>query len=521
MNAAGESRAAGAARLAGWAVAAAGLAYLAACVRGPVNVHDEGYSAYCAGRMAAGDLPFRDFYTIYSPGAFYLEAGVFWLLGTKLIFLRGLDLCVRAALVLAAGLGARAAGAGRWAALPMALACLYLGPMGFFGYALLPGLVLALLSVLSWARHLDQGRPAWAAASGALAGLAAVCRQDLGFYIGAAVFAGSAVMLWLEPEGRGRRLAGLGVFAAAAAATAAAALAQCLWAVGPRFIWDQLVGVALSGRLGNLALPLPSLLHPFRNLGAWLRHGSRGDLEPFRIWLALYLSLALLGLGLLRSLAGLALGVGRSAQLRRLLLLALLGLCFVRQGLNRADLIHFMPLLLLSWVQLAALLATGVRRLPLLAAAGVLLAAFGAVGVSDWARAAGPRAGEREAACERAAGLPLPADLDQAIELVRQGTRPGDRIFVADEDLTQPQNYNLLFYFLADRADVDSMEFGEGGVPFSQDVLRALKDPATRAFVLWRGGYGAQKLGPDVQAQIAAFAPLAATVGDYDIRIRR
>src|SRR5205823_12843642 len=63
-----------------------------------VDLIDEGYFADLADRIARGELPYRDFSTVYTPGGHYLHAWIFGLLGRDLISLRLLLIVAKAGL---------------------------------------------------------------------------------------------------------------------------------------------------------------------------------------------------------------------------------------------------------------------------------------------------------------------------------------------------------------------------------------------------------------------------------------
>jgi hypothetical protein len=76
-------------------------AYLILLVGMPlgVNIYDEGIVLTASMRVAAGQLPHRDFYAIYGPAQFYILAGLFRLFGESVLVERFLDLFFRALLV--------------------------------------------------------------------------------------------------------------------------------------------------------------------------------------------------------------------------------------------------------------------------------------------------------------------------------------------------------------------------------------------------------------------------------------
>jgi hypothetical protein len=65
------------------------------------NIYDEGLVLTAAMRVAAGQIPHRDFYAIYGPAQFYVLAGLFKLFGASILVERLFDLFIKALLVAA------------------------------------------------------------------------------------------------------------------------------------------------------------------------------------------------------------------------------------------------------------------------------------------------------------------------------------------------------------------------------------------------------------------------------------
>ena len=68
----------------------------------PLNIYDEGIIVYGATRVMHGEIPYRDFWTQYSPGQLYALAGLFRLFGVQIAVERWWDVVIRALLALAA-----------------------------------------------------------------------------------------------------------------------------------------------------------------------------------------------------------------------------------------------------------------------------------------------------------------------------------------------------------------------------------------------------------------------------------
>jgi hypothetical protein len=192
----------------------------------PVHRFDEGIQLVAATRLGAGDAAFVDYQALYPPGRSHLLAACFRVFGATYdvhAVLRDVLMALNAwaAWVAAVRLGGRR--------LP-ALVALGAGIGHFHPY---PSLVLALAATLGAADARLAGRVAGFVAAGALAGLAAWFRQDVG---AAATLAVAAVALApggaaASPSSPRAALAALASAAALFVLLLASALAQAPGAV--------------------------------------------------------------------------------------------------------------------------------------------------------------------------------------------------------------------------------------------------------------------------------------------------
>ena len=218
------------------------------------NLLDEGFVLHVAERVLQGQVPYRDFFTQLTPGAFLALAGVFAVTGPSVIAGRWVTVALGLLITLLLYRCAR-----RLASRPTAaLAALAFPVWGigqgwfypnysWFALAASVGALDCLLCAVSagtyqgpHVRQQATGRPdhagrrsndgaagfanshlgtrrsalvPWAAAAGVLCGLAAFCKQNMGLYVLVALL---GALLLAGPTGWRRRLLGAAVMAFAA-----------------------------------------------------------------------------------------------------------------------------------------------------------------------------------------------------------------------------------------------------------------------------------------------------------------
>ena len=111
------------------------------------NYYDEGVIAYGAQRLLQGDVPYRDFWVLYPPGQFLAIAALFKLFGSSLIVERAWDIALRAAIASLGYLITARLAPRRYALLTWAMSLLWLQAIRFYGYPLIPALLLTLVSI--------------------------------------------------------------------------------------------------------------------------------------------------------------------------------------------------------------------------------------------------------------------------------------------------------------------------------------------------------------------------------------
>ncbi len=382
----------------------------------PANTLDEMILLVYPLRMMEGDLPYRDFFAAYGPAHWWLLEGLYRLFAPTIAVERAFGLVVHVALTL--GLFAICRPAGR---LPAVLSGL-LGAVLVFRLGDAPYAWLLATALILWQLARLCGTPARAGTTvlaGALAGLAVSVRPDV------LLLAVVPALPLLRGTGRARHwLAGFAV-----------GLLPLMvgFALAPTdLVRDILLGRAGRGA-GQSRLPLPPI--------------DSAD----QVFLGV-LALAVL-LTLVAAIAS------SQPQLRSF---ALLGALAMPQALQRADQVHFVYAGLLCLPVLPLVVGQLLRHLPFPSRRPHVLGALIGLSLFLVGTAQGvlqplllTLAGDGPEAVlvtHRGRTVPeLPARASALHELLPRletVTRPGERVFVFDTDVTRPMITDVGLYFL-------------------------------------------------------------------------
>lgn len=445
----------------------AALAISAFTIRRHLDPFDEGLMLQAARRVAAGEVPYRDFLWPYGPAQPYLLAGLAELFGPSLLAWRVVRALTNAAIALAVYVLVRRVAPARLALVSwLAAASAMAEPTGPtpFPQALLLGLLALALATRARDAAAPGGENAPALrgdppardliAAGALTGLAAAWRLDFAAYAAGAVVAA----LLVRAAGRAAALR----FALAAAATGALVYLPFLLATGPATLWDRLVATGLRDR-EHWTLPLPTRYEG--GFAAW----PPGDLaNGLRDVLRFYVPLLLL--------AGAALcAVAVAARLarRRWAPPEAVGLAVLAGGatlylLSRVDPAHEMPLVAVLAALIPFAAASWPGRPRALGAVSVALLGVLALLTVDVVANRASRLVNRphlEAVRAPAAdGVRAPPAearaLSRVVEFVRARTAPDEPIYVAARRSDLVKYNNPLVYVLTDRDNASGEDFG-------------------------------------------------------------
>ena len=470
---------------------AAALRYWTWYFHRATNLLDEGSTAAQALRILNGDLIYRDFFTVVTPGSYFTVAWLFRLFGEQLMVLRWAALgCGLAILVITLAIGRRVMS---W---PFAAAAALMTTVwGWFlitpNFYSLQAALFALAALLCLLSDVERPRPAWIILAGVMVGLTALVKQNIGAYVAAGV----VLSLWLSKvfdasldlRSLARRTA---LFVGGIAIPVIPTLLYLVAAGAGPYLYESWVYYPLIKYPDRFSLPFPAFypVLPDHNVMT-LRDAlaaviTRRVPEPavFDIWVkfVLYLPVAVYPLTL-AALAWLAYRARRRADAeatregRVLLAITVTGALLLLQTWPRADLTHllfgiqptFVLFAYLTFVLSRALrLATAgpMDRLPLAQGGALVSAALLVIMLAPHALLLwnGYKRTDWEYAnyvahlgAERARGItavPIEAQrIDVVTRYIAEHTSPDEPIFVVP--------WAAGFYFLADRANATRTDF--------------------------------------------------------------
>lgn len=435
-----------------------------------LGIYDEGLAVYGAQRVLDGEVPYRDFWTLYSPGQFYALAWIFQVFGPSILAERIYSALVQVSIVMVAYSLAAKLVAGKWALLPGFLVTLSL-PALTYSYPVAPALLLALLSCRWLAAFFEGKTRVYLVLAGMGTGLVTVFRHDLGVYAFAAETAALAAFAVTRnptsnapPSGRWLpTLATLSIFGAGLAVVLAPVAILLLRHVSRTDLYADLIQFPLTVYPAVRSLPFPEIVPDF----GFLLGDPRSLAEyliDWRLWVWFYFPLGVFFLTSLVLAGKVVRGQTWESRDWLVLLLVLLGLAFFNHSRIRADPPHLVativPAVILFGWALVGWLKTHSLNLWLdvvLLGGPTLLLAFFLSGsfllwfllnprpISEAAALALPRARGILAVREHEDAL------EEAIAYLQGQTAPTERIFVGNLRHDQLCLNDIMFYFLCER----------------------------------------------------------------------
>ncbi len=337
-------------------VVAAALRYWLLYFNRGANLLDEGSQAAQALRILHGDVIYRDFFTVVTPGSYYTVAWLFQMFGEDLMVMRWAVLVMGLGILLTTLVAARHLIAWPFAA----AAALMTTVWGWFLVA--PNLysweamLFSLLALVCYLRASRTTSDRWMVWAGVAAGLAVLVKQNVGAYTAVALL----LTTWLsrafdtESDVRGRVNRSAQFIGGMCLPIVPALLLLIVAGAGP-YLYESWIYYPLTKYPQSFALPFPSfypVLPEFSTLRVAIPAMIAGRIpEPavYEIWIkfVLYLPVVVYPFAL-AALAVLAVQFHRSKSAaaaregHALLAISAVGLLMLLQAWPRADVTHIL-----------------------------------------------------------------------------------------------------------------------------------------------------------------------------------
>lgn len=453
-------------------VTAAALRYWLLYFNRSTNLLDEGSQAAQALRIMQGELIYRDFFTVVTPGSYYTVAWLFQIFGTNLMVMRWAVLVLGLGILVAALVAARHVMAWPFAAAAALMTSVwgwFLVAPNFYSWE---AAFFALIALVCYLRSVAGSRPAWIFWAGIAAGVTVLVKQNVGAYTAT----GLVVTIWLsrvfEPHRDIRRRLNRSLwFVAGLCVPIVPTLLYLVIAGAGPYLYESLVYYPLAKYPQRFALPFPSV-YPVLNAIPAMITGGIPESSVHEIWTGLVIFLPLLLYPF--ALAALVVLAVRFHRHRRpedgreghaLLAVSLVGVLTLLQAWPRADVTHILFSLQPTFIMLGYLSFCCWRGLMMLPGPRLALAAA-AMGITLAPEAVLLRKGYLRTDWEYANyNVALKVDrgrgilahgleaqrIDNVTRYLAEHSAPDDPVFVVP--------WAAGFYFLADRSNPTRVDF--------------------------------------------------------------
>lgn len=503
---------------------------------GKINLYDEGFANVNAMRIGQGQLPYRDYWTVYGPAGPYLLHLMHRLFGEDLLTTRLTTSVIGLGVALGAARLAGGMTPNRWSVLFLlpALAAWTYVVVHLPGYAMWPALLCAV-GVLLLLRD-ALARPATGLASFGMANLtvlASLFRQDVGAYLFLSMLGG----LWAST------LCGPHQPAPGADRQRPILRAYAVWTVGlGGLAWAAMALLTgIDPLVQSLLIDPSTVLQRYRRLPLPSPVSFRPD--TWEHWV-LYGMLPLSLLAMLRQLLRAHFrSCDSNSDTPMLAVTVLLGCLLSLQIVSRPDRFHAAPCMLMFIIALARLqgMASGdcgavKSRQPLARAASAwlpagLLAVTGAIGATvlteQWQPAWRCQSGLPRASC-----LPVSDEVRQTLATVNRLSGPEDPVFIGNTRHDRIWVNDVSLYFLLGRRIPVKWHEMHPGIVTESPTQRQMVDQLVRndvwLLVLFDAPIVAEPnasqfpgSGSELDRHVAAHFVPAARNGRYTVMLRR
>ncbi|MCX8021531.1 MAG: hypothetical protein N2745_02005 [Syntrophorhabdaceae bacterium] len=430
-----------------------------------INGYDEGIVVFGAHRIMQGEVPYRDFWAVYPPGQFYMNAAMFTLFGETVIVARVYHTFICFFIAICFYYICTSFFSKKVCALALGTVSLWLSANTFYGYPIFPALLANLLSIMVFFEYIEKRESLPLFLSGILIGLALLFRLDFAIYGAVAqIIPLIAVNLKERPITLGIKtllknltVYILGIFFFP--------LPYCVYlgfAGGLDEAFGTVVIFASTTMLEVNRLPYPHPIPPIIDISL-SEVFEQELLKDMLHWLRFYCPIFVYTVAIVLFLKECFSAVRekrkeRDVNLFKFLTLLITGIMMLGQALNRYDWIHVLPTSFFAVIVFLWLFekARGVQkkwyRLSVMLLSPLLFLTYTMpflMRITNNVNKSPPLG--CHSSLERAGCVRVPVDQEEMVHLVVDKTGIDERIFVGNYKHDAIWANDIIFYFLADR----------------------------------------------------------------------
>jgi hypothetical protein len=467
------------------------LLLLFGSIKVPVNPYDEGIVLVGATQIMAGKVPYRDFWTIYSPGQFYTLAVLFRIFGTNVMVERVYDrLIIMALIIVTYSVECMVIPRNR-AVIVAVFSAVFLSTAGSYGYPVFPALLSSVLAFGCLLKFVNANRRYWLFLAGVFVGITALFRHDFGAYAGGTLAATLLIYRLCNQASNHVQLPSstreLFLFVKGGLIALFPLLLYLALSGALRQVWRDLFVFTLTVQMRMRHIPLPGIVPTLT------RHGLFA-------WLTFWGCVSALGLSTVVVIdtiwSTLNKRTALGAQEVGMVTSTLFGLFLLAQAMQRFDWIHLLPSFFFALLAGAGVFCNSpprsskLFRLRMLVAVSLIAVALpGVLPLSLSIATIGFRPPWRcYSHLGRAACTAIESDEERAIDYILARTRKDEYIFVGSQRHDLVFINDVIFYFLADRpipVAYDEMDPGQvTTAPVQEAIVDDLRSKEVRIVVL-------------------------------------
>ena len=428
-----------------------------------INIYDEGIALVGADRISHGEIPYRDFWTMYTPLSYYINFVWMSLTGFTIISVRILSsvFAVGIALIIYLNLKRYLSKVYAYSAYFFSIILLCLAPFNSkpIGMALFMSAISIHLLIKAFSSENNKAKKINVAfvLSGLLGGMTLLTRQDIGIYLLASVTI-SAFLLWVIYIKSDRRIEELHTFSWRGILLYLTGFSVI---VVP-FIIVFLIKVPFA-ELYNQLYFVPFHIYPdYRSIHSFSVSSAVEEMKPVEIFRAIWFIIFRLTIAIPISTVIFMFDRKRLTELRLktfyLLFFSVMSVFLFAQSSVRSDAEHTLPMVLFAVISFFLIAYDEKQKriqTVVLALIGLFILSYPVVTriktLSEYVSSTKSTYIETS----RAKGIRSPSEwaqnLDKAVTFIKSNTKPEDRIFVCTERNDKLVYNDVMFYFLAER----------------------------------------------------------------------